>query len=433
MCLRKGYFFLFILLVISSAAMGQAANTPFSTFGIGEPFGDALIQNQGMGGIGVSQPQIFSINNQNPALLVYNYYTTFQGGALFESRSLTGDTASQKSSGGNMNYLVISFPVKVNKWTTSAGLMPFTHVNYKISYFENIANSTNQTSVLEQGDGGLTQFYWSNGVRINKSFTVGLKAAYLFGSINRDYANLASLNYDGPNPPRPFIAAVNEQTYVKDFMFTGGLSFSKDSIINNKLRLSAGLVYSFGTKLKTEKTTLAEIRLPPNQPVNIPDTIITRGGSITIPSSLTLGVSLSKGNRWMVGAEFSTQNWSEFRNLNGENEKFEQAWRVSLGGEITPDASSNNYLKRVIYRAGMSYEKNPFVVESPVNSGKYNSAKDIGINFGLSLPTGMSSLDLGARIGKRGDKADTVFEETYYKIYFGITFNDRWFIKRRLD
>jgi hypothetical protein len=65
--------------------------------------------------------------------------------------------------------------------------------------------------------------------------------------------------------------------------------------------------------------------------------------------------------------------------------------------------------------------------------GKNNTAKDVGINFGISLPTGMSSLDLGARIGKRGDKADTVFEETYYKIYFGISFNDRWFVKNKLN
>src|SRR6185436_6914695 len=100
MCLRKKYFFLLIFIAFSSVAFGQAAQTPFSTFGIGEPYGNALIQNQGMGGIGVSQPQFYSINNQNPALLVFNFFTSFQAGALVESRTLKSDTLSQKSVNG---------------------------------------------------------------------------------------------------------------------------------------------------------------------------------------------------------------------------------------------------------------------------------------------------------------------------------------------
>src|SRR5688572_32980689 len=113
MSLYKKYFFsLLVLIALSSAAFGQAARTPFSTFGVGVPYGNALIQNQGMGGIGVSQPQYWSINNQNPALLVFNYYTTFQAGMLVESRTLKSDSIKQKSANGNLNYLVIAFPVK---------------------------------------------------------------------------------------------------------------------------------------------------------------------------------------------------------------------------------------------------------------------------------------------------------------------------------
>lgn len=383
-----------------------------------------------MGGIGVSHPELFTINNQNPALLVYNYYTTFQAGALIEKRTLTADSANQKSSGGNLNYLVISFPVKFNRWTMSAGLMPYSHLKYKISYSENIFNSPLQTAVLEQGDGGLTQFYWSNGVRLTKELTIGLKAAYLFGSVNRDYTNLAALDYSGSAPPSPYIPAINEQTYIKDFQFTGGLSFSKDSI-NNKYRFSAGLVYSFASKLNADKTTITELRIPPNTQVFPKDTLYSKNGAIKIPSALTLGVSLSRGPRWMIGAELATQNWSNFQNINGDNEGFKNTWKFSMGGQFTPDGLSTNYLKRIIYRAGMSYEKNPFVVEN--TDGKFYTAKDVGINFGVTLPTGISSIDLGARIGKRGDKSETIFEETYYKIYFGISFNDRWFVKNKLN
>src|SRR5688572_880713 len=112
MSVNKRYFFLLSFIVVSSVAFGQASSSPYSTFGVGEHFGNSLIQNQGMGGAGVCQPQFWSVNNQNPALLVFNYYTVFQAGALVESRKLSGDTTSQKNVNGNLNYLVTAFPVK---------------------------------------------------------------------------------------------------------------------------------------------------------------------------------------------------------------------------------------------------------------------------------------------------------------------------------
>ncbi len=433
MCSRKKFFFLLIFIALSSTAFGQAATTPFSTFGIGEPYGNALIQSQGMGGIGVSQPQFYSINNQNPALLVFNYYTSFQAGALIESRTIKSDSISQKGVSGNLNYLVTAFPVKPGKWTTSVGLMPYTNVNYKLSYQEPVIDNTtglpiDTAGVVERGDGGLTQFYWSNGVRIHEDFSIGLKATYLFGSVNRDYSNVLAVE----NQPSLFIVGVKEQTYVKDFMFTGGLSFSKDSLLKDNFRFSAGLVYSFATKLNADKTTVLQRRNFTGTPITS-DTLIAYGGNFNIPSSLTMGVSLGKGSRWTVGTEFLVQDWSQFKNIDKKRENLDKIWRVSVGGEFTPDALSSNYLKRINYRVGMSYEKNPFLIEKQVDSGVFNSVKDIGINFGFSLPAGFSSLDWGVRIGKRGNKAETILEETYYKIYFGITFNDRWFIKRKFD
>jgi hypothetical protein len=75
---------------------------------------------------------------------------------------------------------------------------------------------------------------------------------------------------------------------------------------------------------------------------------------------------------------------------------------------------------------GGSYEKEPFLVNN-------NQLKDMGVNFGLSLPTGRSSLDFGFRYGKLGDKSKNVLEESYFRIYFGITFVDQWFVRRKFD
>jgi hypothetical protein len=424
--IKKNFFLLFVVLLVSAKVQGQS-RSPFTTFGIGEPYGNALIQNQGMGGVGVSQPQYWFLNNQNPALLVYNTITVFQAGAVGESRTTKGDGKEEKNIGGNLNYLVTAFPVKFNKWSTSIGLMPYTSVNYSIDYLD---FATDESGVVrdtllanEKGRGGLTQFYWGNGIRLNRNFAIGWRAAYIFGPIETVYSNRTT----NPEQAVPYILTIKEKTVVKDVLLTSGISYSLDSLGRKKAyRLSAGVTYAHRTKFNASQR-IEKSRLNLGGTVLESDTLASDRGSLTIPGSFTVGLSLAKGTSWTVGTEFNYQDWSNFKSISPDDEGLDKSWRAAIGGEIVPDAfASDNYLKRITYRVGLSYEKTPFIVGgNPVN--------DFGINFGFSLPAGRSSLDLAFKAGKRGNKSENVLEESYFKVYFGITFNDQWFIRRKFD
>jgi hypothetical protein len=422
------YVFILFSLFLALEASGQAARSPYTSFGIGEPYGNTLVNQQGMAGVGVSQPQFIFINNQNPALLVYNsLYTSFQAGIITERRNISGDTLSETSQGGNLNYLVTAFPIIPSKWTTSVGLMPYTSVNYRLQYNGDIINSPGEVRVIEEGSGGLTQLYWSNGVRLTRELAVGFKASYIFSSIVNTYKNQL---VDSEQPVN-FIAAIQEKAYVKDFAFGTGISFSKDSLFSRqRYRLNIGAVYNFATKLDAEKTDRIYRTNTMDTVGDTTDVTVlptSMNGNFSIPSSLTVGISLSRGFRWNIGADFSYQDWSLFRNLNGQNDDLKESWRIAVGGEITPDPyATENYFKRLTYRAGVSMEEDPFLANG-------NPVRDLGINFGFSLPAGRSSIDLAFRYGKRGDEAQNLLEENYFKIYFGITFNDQWFIKRKFD
>lgn len=438
---KKFLFLSSIIVLVSTAAFGQAARSPFSAFAMGEPFGNALIQNQGMAGTGVSQPMFWSINNQNPALLVYNYYTAFQAGALVESRTFRNDTASQQSINGNLSYLAVAFPVMRSKkrpelmrWSTAVSLMPFSKSNYKLGYIEyglsNNPNVIDTLGVIEQGSGGLSQFTWSNGVRLSPEIAVGLKASYVFGSTITDYSNTL-LNTD---QTIPYVVGIRDQIYVRDFMFTGGFSYVKDSVFRDDMRVAFGATYSFPADMRTSRNTVMQRRNTSGTPMSS-DTLSFDRGSVNMPSSFTAGFSISKGVKWSLGTEFSMQDWSKFESINQEYVVLEQAysvslqnsWKISLGGELTPDQGAlNSYIKRVTYRVGLSYEQTPYAV-----NGK--QVNDLGINFGFSLPAGRSSLDWAFRVGKRGSISDTAVEESYFKIFFGITFNDQWFYQRKID
>lgn len=429
MSIIHNYSFIFLCILIATGmameASGQAVRTPYSSFGIGEPYGNALINNQGMAGIGVSQPQVYFINNQNPALLVYNsFLSSFQAGIIIERRNISDDTLSETSQGGNMNYLVTAFPIKPTKWTTSVGLMPFSSVNYKLQYTDPIENSSQVVQVVEEGTGGLTQLYWSNGVRITKEIAIGLKASYIFSSIVNTYKNQLIESSE----PINYVAAIEEKSYVKDFAFGTGLSISKDSLFSGgRYRLNLGAVYNFATNLDATKTDKIYRTKDLNDSTDVSILPSSRKGSFSIPASFTVGLSLSRGMNWSIGSEFSYQDWTTFKNVDDQNEGLGESWRVAIGGELTPDQfATENYLKRLTYRAGLSMEQDPFLANG-------HPVKDIGINFGLSMPAGRSSLDLAFKYGRRGDKTQNILEEDYFKIYFGITFNDQWFIKRKFD
>ena len=92
---------------------------------------------------------------------------------------------------------------------------------------------------------------------------------------------------------------------------------------------------------------------------------------------------------------------------------------MALGTEFTPDVVAlGSYLKRITYRTGVSYDKYPYLINGV-------PLKDFGINFGFSMPV--------SRVGKRGNVKDNTIEENYFKFYFGATFNDQWFVRRRFD
>jgi hypothetical protein len=413
---------LLFFLVTAIAAEAQVASSPFSKLGIGDITGTGIAQNQGMGGIGISNPSPWYLNNINPALLVFNRVTVFQAGMQYEKINESDGTNSQKFASGNLNYLAIAFPVKLNKWTTAIGLMPFSNVNYKLSFSDYAVGSTVPINRLQSGTGGINQFYWSNGVALNKFLSVGVKAAYLFGPIVTQESNV----FLSPS------IGTYQSVYVRDsftgFNFLGGLSFHKDSIFHKNYRLNIGLVYTANSDLSNQHYVRYELKSTSGPTIDSATVVKNAGGKTFIPQNFGVGISFGKIDKWTVGGDFT---YNDFRSFNGFTNSIgipTVGYKSSVGMEITPDAYDyTNYLNRITYRVGGSLEKLPYLVNG-------NPLQDVGGTFGFSLPVGRAStIDLGFKIGKRGVLPQSTIEENYFRVYFGVTFNDQWFNKRKFD
>lgn len=419
MSVIKSFFFCFSLVLVTvTQVIGQAAKSPYSTYGIGESYGFELAHNQGMGGLGLSQPQYWYLNNQNPALLTYNYLTVFQAGIIGESLNLTNGPTNERLVGGNMNYLAAAFPIKYNRATTSVGLMPYSNVNYEYNYEQQAENSNDTVRWKDSGTGGLTQVYWATGFRIFKGFSVGVRAGYVFGAIAHNVYGDASVD----DQVVPIIYGSERKTYSRGFLLSGGLSYSKDSLFNSNYRLNLGVVYDLSSSLSSRLNEhLFLIDGTRKDTVSIEP---TKKGTLELPSAFGAGISFGRERKWSVGVDFSAKDWNEYKSMLSNGYEPGKSWKIAVGGELTPDYLSNVYFKRVTYRAGVSQA--PFFA----NGKKVN---DFGINFGLSFPTGGSSIDLSVKTGRRGDVAENGIKENYFKIYLGVTLNEQWFIKRKFD
>jgi hypothetical protein len=351
--------------------------------------------------------------------------TSFQGGMQLEKKTLSDGTNSQSFQNGNMDYLVVAFPVKTNRWSTSIGLVPYSNVNFNLSY-QDYANGTYQlVSYSETGKGGLNQFYWANGVKVNKYLSLGAKASYIFGSnVIQDYSF---------NP----LAVANGGLYTQDSFngvnFTGGAQLHFDSLFGTKQFLNLGAVGSLGSNISAQHITKIQSVSTAGRIVDSL-TLSNQYGKMHLPYNYGFGVSFGRTNIWTAGWDFTYLDYSKFDyRTNDDVRRFlgtpTVGYRTGVGFEITPQIDDfTNYLKRITYRIGASYEQAPMLVNS-------NYLIDKGATFGVSLPVNnISTIDIGVKVGKRGVVSQNLLEENYFRIYFGVTFNDRfWFIKRKFD
>ncbi|NOS94148.1 MAG: hypothetical protein HOP30_19700 [Cyclobacteriaceae bacterium] len=424
----KRSFLLCFAVFAANLASGQVANSPFSTFGLGDTYGNGLAQHQGMGGVGIGNPSSWYINNQNPALLTYNFVTTFQAGMILENRTINDGSTSLKTGTGNLNYLVLAFPIKSGKWTTSLGLTPFSSANYKLTTVGKVLNDVSSTITSQQtGSGGLNQFYWANGVRVHKNVAVGFRANYLFGSL--DSEKTQTISFLNPQDARLLIyqPLLLDKNFIKNFTFSTGVYFHKDSLTKKNFRVGGGFVYDFGAKLNSSRVLRIDQRSIRGNIVDSTTLINNEPSSFNLPQSFGVGISAGIPGRWTVAGDVTISDYTVFNGLNNVSVPTTKGIRGGLGLEYIPNqTSSSSYLRRVTYRTGVSYERYPYLVNG-------NEVKDLGINFGVSLPVGISTLDLSLKIGKRGSITENSIDENYFKLYFGMTFNDRWFIKRKFD
>lgn len=407
------------------------AQSIYSFQGLGSLNHQGMPNNVGMGEVGIGTPTIWHINTQNPANLVYNTFSTFQVGLEIDRRSFSGEDISGTDADGGLRFLGYAFPIMPGKWSSSIGLLPYSSVSYN-TFSESPVEGTDGINQISdnRGEGGLTNFFWSNGFKIKDKFLVGVKTTYTFGSIDKS-SNIflfeqREVEIDGETAlVNVFIGdpiSFTEQKAYSDLSFLFGFGYRHT--LSEKNFLNFGAIYSPKSPLDgTSEISLIRLSGSGNEIETID--VSTEDITFDLPNTIGFGMSYERLNQYKFGFDIETKNWS---NAGESGNKYNNSLKIAVGAEWVPDFNDvNSYWKRAKYSAGFNYHKLPYIVNN-------QALTDFGINFGASLPvSGFSSLDLAFKWGQLGESSNGLIKETYYKIVIGATINDRWFIKRKYD
>jgi len=413
-----------LLCVIAQGAIAQKGTiSPYSYFGIGDQRDNGTVENQMMGGLSLYADSIH-INLTNPAAYSKLRLTTYTAGISHKEYRLKDFTQEQKTSITNLDYLSIGFPV-APKVGAGFGLMPYSSVGYSLNDITTNSNGAEVTNIFT-GDGGVNRIYASIGFEPIKNLSLGVTASYNFGTL--DYERIQSVE------DVQFGTIDRRESKINGYDFNYSLNYTPT--IKEKYTLFTSIVVNTQGNLVAKNTqTLGSFSLVSGRDIEVVDVNLDannlRNTEIKIPTKATLGLGFGEDKKWFLGAEYSFQKFSDFENqfLGIQNVTYDDASSYAFGGYWVPDYRSlSGYFKRITYRAGLRYDMSGMTV-----NGK--EINDFGITFGLGMPLGnfFSNLNLGFELGRRGTTDANLVEESYLKINVGLSLNDQWFQKRKIN
>lgn len=410
-------------------AMAQAdVDSPYSLFGVGQVNGKSMnVRLKGMGGVANAMFDGGMINAENPASYAKfdSLAFLFDAGFYFKSSTFSTSNLSEKANNASFDYVSMAFGV-TPWWKMALGVQPYSSSGYTM-LIDDVKPGIGSTTTRFKGKGGLNQAFWGNAFKIGNHFAVGANAYYVFGNTQSE----TTLYF--PDSSYYIGTRSSLDVMVRSFMFDYGVLFNTN--IADDMQLGVGLTYTQRVNLKGDQTLFVRsIEEDVDTEVEyLIDTIAykTYDCSTTMPQGFGVGLSLSKNNRWMVGADFNWMQWSKFAR-QGSSEQLQDSWSASVGAEFTPKHSTiSNYFSRVTYRLGGYYENGYICL--PGNDGLDHSINKVGITAGMSLPLPrtLSKVNLGLEVGQYGTREGGLIQERFAKLSVGISVHEQWFMKRK--
>jgi len=428
--------------LVSVSVMGQVSSTlsPYSQFGLGVLAEQSQGFNRGMSGLAFGMRNGKYVNVQNPAS-----YSSIDSLTMIFDLGVSGQITNFKEGVKKVNaktadfdYAVGSFRVLPNLGA-SFGIIPYSNIGYNYKQTEWIGSaegdyygksSDNYYGLLYEGSGGFSQAFVGLGWEFVKGLSIGANVSYFWGKysksastvLNDQYANTLTRLYS---------------TSVTSWKLDLGAQYSTNLGKNDLL--TVGAVVGVGHKLNADANiSITNIATVTSVATTSKDSIIN---AFQLPYTFGLGFSLSHKKSLTFGVDYMMQKWGsiDYPEVNASTGRYQltsgilkDRHKVTVGVDWIPDPNpmARGFFKHIHYRAGVSYATPYF------NVGSKEGPKELCVSAGFSVPiintwNNRTLLNISAQWVNASAK-DLITENTF-RINIGLTFNERWFAKWKVD
>ena len=414
------------LLVFASTASGQKLiDTPYSRFNLGTLQPEGSFRSLGMGNVGTAIRDNSSIYFSNPASyssldtlsfifdfgLDYGRNTIYDGSSKFSSEDLT------------FHHLIMAFPLSKG-WGLALGIIPMSSGYYKITQTVTSADpgydpNVGEYTINHDGDGSITKFFIGSGLRITRNISIGANMTLLSGMLKRDNSFVFSDFYNA------FHNNSEENLQLDGIGFDYGIQYTAS--LKNNYFLNIGVSLSGGTNYPSKYSQLS-VKYTAYGVTETVSYVPYNSAKTFIPSTISLGISFGKKNKFTTGLDFVTSNWSASK-IPGSTGYAADTRELRLGAEYIPDKFSNySYISRIEYRIGGHIGDNYLIING-------SQLKEYGASLGIGLPLKLGTktnlfVDFTRRMGSAGS---SFHSEDYLTAGISINFYDFWFVKKKYD
>lgn len=411
-----------VLTVFAGVTIAQNnTNSPYTRYGFGDLSDQSFGNSKAMGGIAFGLRDGAQINPLNPAsyTAIDSLTFLFEGGISLQNMNLSSGGVKLNAKNSSFDYLAMQF--RLAPWMAmSIGLLPYSSVGYTVS---DVQVKDDLYSRSFSGDGGTRQLYAGVGVKVLKNLSVGVNASYFWGDITRSRTVIY------PSTSTAYSYIEQNTLSISDYKLDFGAQYTQN--FGKKHAVTFGAVYSPKHKLNNSLNVATQVSTVTSTDLD---------ATFELPNTFGAGVTYNYDKRLTVGMDYSRQQWSKVkseintRDLNLQ-EDFNQTYaycdlsKISVGAEFLPNLLARSYFAHVKYRLGAYYSTPYYKIEGKRAASEYG----ITAGFGLPVPRSRSILSISGQFVRVKGKEINMVDENIFRVSIGLTFNDRWFFKRRVE
>lgn len=418
----------------SAFAQTAGTNSAYSRFGLGVLHDQSHGFNKTMGGAGLGVRIGNRINSQNPAS-----YSAIDSLSLIFDVGMRGSfgkmTQGSKTAGVNnatFDYVHVGMHL-ARKLGLAIGFMPYTDISYEFTSPERtIASDANTTQTITEsriysGSGGLNQAYVGLGYKVFRDLSVGANVSLLWGTYS--HSLIPEYREGGVSGSTYSRTIKSYYSFIKTYKLDFGVQYP--------VRLSAqdwlnfGATAGIGHKIAQDATLLLFTTKGDT-------TTYTSSSPFDLPYSFGFGASWQHKNTLLVAADIHQEFWSNCRMPMETTNAYvpmkgfyKNMTKFAAGTQWTPNPFGK-YWERIQYRAGMNFST-PYL-----NVDGLHGPYELNMTMGAGLPitnrwNNRSVLNVGVGWQRRAASTAGLIKEDYFVVSLGVTFNERWFMKYKIE